>query len=290
MKSNIRKKTNDENENESGSKKNVREIPNNMYIIKIVKPIVQEDFDKAIKEAGETESLEILRYMLSTRYLRRFQPQTVEVKSAVKTCVSALARRISMERLGKSLKVEEIQSKTGAELKAELEKLKEIKKSLGINSKSGVDKLIVSYKEEIETRQKIQKEKENAEREKALREAKEIADRKMAEQKEKAREVQYCETVKAYTKNFSFLSDSEEFYFSISGGQNIVKFQNVEQYSRYAELKRILNFKIEKNKISEEQAIQSVLEDKKLNLKVADRKILLERQVVIEKQKSKEER
>ena len=288
MKSNIRKNTNDENEN--GSIKGVREVPNNIYLIQTVKPLVQKDFDEAIKEMGEDAGLEIIRYMLSTRYLRRFLPQTVEVKSAVKSCVSALVRRVSMERLGKSLKIDEIQSKTDAELNIELKKLKEIKKSMGNSSKSGVDKLMASYKTEIEAREKVKMEKENAEKEKTLREAKAIEDKKLAEQKEKAKEVQFYETVKAYTKNFSFLSDSEEFYFSISGGQNSVKFQSLDEYSRYAELKRILNFKISKNNISEEQAISSVLADKNLNLKVADRKILLERQSVIEKQKSKEER
>ena len=93
MKSNIRKESNEENSN--SSKNGIRQVPNNIYIIQTVKPIVQEDFDEAIKKFGEDDSLEIIRYMLSTRYLRRFQPQTPDVKSAVKNCVSALVRRVS---------------------------------------------------------------------------------------------------------------------------------------------------------------------------------------------------
>jgi hypothetical protein len=283
MRSNIQKHAKDENNN--GPVKGAREVPSNIYCIQAVKTYVQEDFEKLDKDLGEEACLDILHYMLSTKYLRKYQPQTVEVKAAVKICVSSLVKRVSAKKLGQSLKSDEIPTKTDVELQAQLDRLKELKKSMGAGSRTGIDKLIAQYKEEIDGRERARIEKENAEREKAIQKAKAIEERKLAEQKERATEVAYYEKVKAYTKNFSFLSDSAEHYYSIYGGQNIVKFANVEQYVRYAHLRELLNAKRNNDKLSENDAIELLLADSKLNLKVADRKILLERQSVIVNQK-----
>ncbi len=238
-----------------------RKTPKNIEMIQLIKEYVRKDYDKQIEALGEKHSLEILSQMLSTKYVKLFQPNTPEIKSIVKKCVARLIEKESEQKLGETLEIENISQKGDAKLQVELVKLKGIKASVGGNKEIGIDRLIETYNNELIRRRE-----------------------------EKANEVAYYEAVKGYTRNFDFLAEDTIVYFSRCGISKLQKFKNVEQYSRFGELRNNVKHRMKNQHISEEEAIKDMLSTEDKKLKIADKKILWDRQNVLENKKDEVER
>ena len=238
-----------------------RKTPRNVEMIQLIKEYVKKDYEKEVENLGEKHSLEILSQMLSSRYIKNFQPNTQEVRSIVKKCVERLIKKESEEKLGEILEIENISKKGDAKLQIELVKLKGIKASLTGNKETGIDHLIEAYNDEFARRRA-----------------------------EKTEEVTYYEAVKGFTRNFDFLAEDAVIYFSRVGKNKIQKFKDVNQYTRFEELRNSIKQRMEKSNISEEEAIKSTLSADETKLKIADRKILWDRQSVLEHKKDEIER
>ena len=235
--------------------------PKNAEMIKLIKEYVKKDYEKECEAMGEKHSLEILSAMLSSKYISNFQPNTTEIKTIVKRCVARLIEKESEQNLGEILQVENISEKGDALLQIELVRLKGIKASIGEKKETGVDRLINTYTNELVRRRE-----------------------------EKANEVMYYEAAKGYTRNFDFLAEDAVVYFSRLGYSKIEKFKNVEQRARFEELRNSVTSKMTRLNISESEAIKDTLADESKELKVADRKILWDRQNVINRSKNDIER
>ena len=262
--------------------------PKGSELIQIVKEIVKRDYILAVEEKGEEAVLLILNEMLTPKYQKKFIPQSKEVITAVKRCVSAFILKMSESRVGEILNIGEIQGKSDEQLQQDLAKLESIKKSMGLKAKTGVDELISTYKGETERREneklaveRAEKERIAAEERKRIEAELEIVRKKeeeriainrkreeeqMATMKAKAGEVTYYETVQKFTNNFGFLAEDQMQYYARMGGGNPVKFNSLDQYSRYTDLREKLTRRIRAMGLSEKQAIELVLNDKNVRI------------------------
>ena len=264
-------------------------------LIPVIKRLVQKDYEEAVESLGEDRTLEILEHMLTRKYMNKFQPNTLEIRSIVKRCVARLIEKEAEENLAETLDVGNIENKSKSELEVKLNELKLIKKSIGSKVKSGIDALIELYENTLKEREnEITIENvvtPNVESHHTIEETPmQSEESKTINFSEKAEEVMFYETVKGFTHNFKFLTESSFLHYSMVGGKISKKFDNYEQYERFNNLRNILRMQMKTFKLSEKQAIAVALERMEDKLKVADRKILLDRQATIEKEISKQER
>lgn len=97
-------------------------------------------------------------------------------------------------------------------------------------------------------------------------------------------ENEFLQSVSAYTDGFRFLAEDRLVYSAETGKRRIRKFDNLEQYKRFAELQEMIKLKMQLLKKNEMGAIQELLNDPKSEIDDTSRTILRTREkVLIEK-------
>lgn len=97
-------------------------------------------------------------------------------------------------------------------------------------------------------------------------------------------ENEFFQNVSAYTDGFRFLAEDRLVYSVETGKRTIRKFDNLEQYKRFAELQEMIKLKMQLLKKNEMGAIQELLNDPKSEIDDTSRTILRTREkVLIEK-------
>lgn len=94
----------------------------------------------------------------------------------------------------------------------------------------------------------------------------------------------FLKNVSAYTDGFKFLAEDRLVYSSETGKRRIKKFDNLEQYERFARLQEMIKSKMELLKKNEIGAIQELLNSPESKIDDTSRTILKTREkVLIEK-------
>ena len=237
--------------------------PNPVDLRRSIYAIVKADYDKLVEKFGKEKSITILKNMLTPTYIGKFEPKTREVEKAVKKCVENLIVQVSKEIIEDKSKTIDLTGKSIGTLRSDLEQLKKAKAvSKGTILSRKAAELIAKYDKELKVRE--------------------------AEMKE---EVGYFETVKAQTQGFKYLVADPTVKQSEFGNSNAKKFASFAQYDRFQMLRNLVIANMSKDSEDEHAAIKKVLtdvEEKRRILRPADRKILISRSEVIEKEKAED--
>ena len=229
--------------------------PKSIEIITVIKEQVRKDYYEFIKENEQMDKTEILLKMLSKEYIGKYHPQTVEIKKVVRRCVENLIESLAEERTKELIENQFTVPLDEELLKKEVDRLKKFKLKTGSFNTEKLDKLIEFYSEKLET----------------------IRTYKIAE-------VRYYNAVKGFTNNFAFLVEDENTYYSKYGGKNKAKFASVDDYYRFINLRKSITTCMKTNNSTEHVAIGQLLNNTENSIKVADKKILQERQKIIEQE------
>lgn len=94
----------------------------------------------------------------------------------------------------------------------------------------------------------------------------------------------FLKNVSEYTDGFRFLAEDRLIYSAETGKRRIRKFDDLEQYKRFAELQEMIKLKMQLLKKNEMGAIQELLSDPESKIDDTSRTILRTREkVLIEK-------
>lgn len=98
-------------------------------------------------------------------------------------------------------------------------------------------------------------------------------------------ENEFLQNVSAYTDGFRFLAEDRLIYSAETGKKRIRRFDNLEQYKRFAELQEMIKLKMQLLKKNEMGAIQELLNNPESKIDDTSRTILRTREkVLIEKE------
>lgn len=290
---------------------------NASVLINAVRQYTRRSYIRLYSQYGRENIMQIIQYMGSDEFIYSFKPQGKKYnKEIVASCMRKSVANIVNEIVNGIVKhlaeKPEILENASVESRTEtLSLLKDMKETTRDFISSEVDELMseimAKYGVKCQTpemsvvekftqtsKSKILEQQNTADTESQNADNAEQKNTDYTEQrntdatKEKAEEVGYYDAVKSITGDFGFLIKSRDIssIYAQNGHKQIKKFQNMQQYERYQELQKLVKTQMERNSASEERAIRTILNDiqtNKTQLKVADKKILIERIRVIEK-------
>lgn len=253
-------------------------------IIAKVKNKVRSDYAQLVQKFGEEHAFDILYKLLSDKYIKLFKRK--EIMNVARQCVSKLADDTAKNRINDEIFNTGLSNSSPEKLKIRLEQLQSISDKMGTKGKNHVDELINKCNELLMEKQ----EQETIDKSDLMDIESEQVDQAVKES-EKSHD-DYKEIVEKITDDYSLLAQDFTTYYSKKGGRNTQKFKTTEQYFQFADLRSKVLVLMEKQGLSESEAINQILKNQKKNknLSKEDIEILDERRSAIEKQKEENER
>lgn len=253
-------------------------------IIAKVKNKVRSDYAQLVQKFGEEHAFDILYKLLSDKYIKLFKRK--EIMNVARQCVSKLADDTAKNRISDEIFNTGLSNSSPEKLKILLEQLQSISDKMGTKGKNHVDELINKCNEFLMEKQ----EEETIDKSDLMDIESEQVDQ-AAKESEKSHD-DYKEIVEKITDDYSLLAQDFTTYYSKKGGRNTKKFKTTEQYFQFADLRSKVLVLMEKQGLSESEAINQILKNQKKNknLSKEDIEILDERRSAIEKQKEENER
>lgn len=253
-------------------------------IIAKVKNKVRSDYAQLVQKFGEEHAFDILYKLLSDKYIKLFKRK--EIMNVARQCVSKLADDTAKNRISDEIFNTGLSNSSPEKLKILLEQLQSISDKMGTKGKNHVDELINKCNELLMEKQ----EQETIDKSDLMDIESEQVDQ-AAKESEKSHD-DYKEIVEKITDDYSLLAQDFTTYYSKKGGRNTPKFKTTEQYFKFADLRSKVLVLMEKQGLSESEAINQILKNQKKNknLSKEDIEILDERRSAIEKQKEENER
>lgn len=253
-------------------------------IIAKVKNKVRSDYAQLVQKFGEEHAFDILYKLLSDKYIKLFKRK--EIMNVARQCVSKLADDTAKNRINDEIFNTGLSNSSPEKLKIRLEQLQSISDKMGTKGKNHVDELINKCNELLMEKQ----EQETIDKSDLMDIESEQVDQAVKES-EKSHD-DYKEIVEKITDDYSLLAQDFTTYYSKKGGRNTQKFKTAEQYFQFADLRSKVLVLMEKQGLSESEAINQILKNQKKNknLSKEDIEILDERRSAIEKQKEENER
>lgn len=236
-------------------KKGFSKQPTMKELTDVIKPRIESDLQYMIEQSKDEHAIiSTLNSMLGKQYISKFKPNTPLMKQCVKLCVSSLVRGGIKSKVQRDIKNvlkdgnhSEIEILDRIQSPEYLEDLKPI----------ASDELFKLVNETVNNY--VQRRKG------------EIED-------------SFLQSVSEYTDGFRFLAEDRLIYSSETGKRRIRKFDDLEQYKRFAELQKMIKLKMQLLKKNEMGAIQELLNDPKSEIDDTSRTILRTREkVLIEK-------
>lgn len=253
-------------------------------IIAKVKNKVRSDYAQLVQKFGEEHAFDILYKLLSDKYIKLFKRK--EIMNVARQCVSKLADDTAKNRINDEIFNTGLSNSSPEKLKIRLEQLQSISDKMGTKGKNHVDELINKCNELLMEKQ----EQETIDKSDLMDIESEQVDQAVKES-EKSHD-DYKEIVEKITDDYSLLAQDFTTYYSKKGGRNTQKFKTTEQYFQFADLRSKVLVLMEKQGLSESEAINQILKNQKKNknLSKEDIEILDKRRSAIEKQKEENER
>lgn len=237
------------------NKKGFRRQPTVKDLTEAIKPKIESDFEYMTKQNDNEDAvISTLNAMLEMQYIRRFKPSTHLMKQCVRLCVSSFIKEGIKRKLQRDIKN---MLKSGNH--SEIEVLNRILSPEYLEDLKPIasDELFKLVNETVNNY--VQRRKD------------EIED-------------PFLQSVSEYTDGFRFLAEDRLIYSSETGKRRIKKFDDLEQYKRFAELQEMIKLKMQLLKKNEMGAIQELLNDPESRIDDTSRTILRTREkVLIEK-------